>query len=221
MTEYKFKGILFDMDGVLVNSMPSHVESWIRAFKDYGVDIDAREIYLREGEKALVTARLLVDKYNLNLTEEECVEFVTVKRKYYGENAATELIPKAKKILQSLKNKGFKLALVTGSIMSNLHRVMNDDELGLFDTVLTSDIVTKGKPHPEPYESACRNLGLKPSECLIIENAPLGIQSGKAAGITVAALTSTLTPVELNGADYIIDDLDEIWEIIKNENFER
>lgn len=204
------------MDGVLVDSMPAHVDSWIKVFKDYGVDIDPKEIYLREGEKALTTAKVLSDNYNLNLSDKECVELITIKRKYYAENAATQFIPEARIILHRLKAEGLKLGLVTGSIMSNLKRLMRDDDKSLFDAIMTSDIVTNAKPDPEPYSRACKKLGIEPSECLIIENAPLGIQSGKAAGITVAALTSTLTADELKEADYIIDDLDQIWDLLKN-----
>ena len=215
MQKYKYKGILFDMDGVLVDSMPAHVDSWIKVFRDYGVEVDSKEIYLREGEKALTTAILLGKKYDLNLSDAECEELISVKRKYYAENASTELIPKAKKLLHSLKDEGFKLGLVTGSIMSNLERIMSAGEKALFDAIMTSDIVTNAKPSPEPYARACDGLGIKRSECLIIENAPLGIQSGRAAGITIAALTSTLSADELNGADFIIDDLEQIWYILK------
>jgi len=84
MQKYKYKGILFDMDGVLVDSMPAHVDSWIKVFRDYGVEVDSKEIYLREGEKALTTAILLGKKYDLNLSDAECEELISVKRKYYA-----------------------------------------------------------------------------------------------------------------------------------------
>ena len=210
-----FKAIIFDFDGVLVDSMPAHVKAWRKVGAEYGWDVSPQEIKLREGEKAAVTAKQMFENHGVNPSEKQVVMFLQKKRNYYAEYAPSNLNEDAGELLRNIKHIGLKLALVTGSIHENINRVMTSEDRALFDVIITGDEVLNGKPDPEPYIRALKLLNVEPSECLVIENAPLGIQAAKSAGMKVAAITSTLPPEKLAEADWIMDNLEGV-EVILN-----
>lgn len=214
MLNPRFKALLFDLDGVLIDSMTAHTKAWKEVFKEYGLDISPDEIKLREGEKALKSAESIAAKHNLRLSKEELSALLLKKRSIYAANAPKGLVEGAAEMLRRLKHENFKLALVTGSIFKNLNRVMTQAEKNLFDSIITSDTVASSKPHPEPFLRASSELGVPPEECLVVENAPLGIESAKSAGMKVAAITSTLPKENLKRADWVIDNLQNIWDIL-------
>jgi len=215
MTRNRFKAVLFDMDGVLIDSLPVHVKSWQYVFKDYYIDIEPLEILEREGEKAEETGRIIAGKRGLKLSTQELAELLRKKRAFYAEHAPKGILPGADELLKLLKSRGCRLALVTGSILKNLDRVLKKEEKELFDTIVTSDIVKNSKPHPEPFLTAARNLFLDRQDCVVIENAPLGIEAAKSADMKVIAITSTLEKKYLKGADWVVESLSEILEIIE------
>jgi beta-phosphoglucomutase len=208
-----FKAVLFDFDGVLIDSMPAHIKAWQAVFSEYGVKISEDEIKLREGEKAGISGRLMARKYNLNLSEEQMKRLLERKRALYAENAPAGMISGAYELLRSLKEKGYKLGLVTGSVWRNLKLVLKPEEIALFDCIITSEEAVNSKPHPEPYLKASSGLKIAPKECLVIENAPLGIEAAKSAGMKVVAITSTLAREKLKSADWVVDSLSEIQKL--------
>lgn len=210
----KYQAVFFDLDGVLVDSMDKHVEAWKEAFSRFGIQVSADEILLREGEKAAVTAEDLFKRNGLEATAERVQSLLKMKREVYGKDAPQGLIPGARELLQKLKGAGYRLALVTGSVPRNIDRVMTPDEKALFDTIVTAEDVEQGKPSPEPFLTAARNLNIHPSDCIVVENAPLGIKSAKSAGMAVAAITRTLPADMLNEADRIVEGLESIWGIL-------
>jgi len=92
----------------------------------------------------------------------------------------------------------------------NMAAAVGEELLRKFDVVLTSEDVPRGKPHPDPYLEAARRLGVRPEECLVVENAPMGIRAAKAAGMRCLAVLSTLGPEDLDGADYFVDRIADI-----------
>jgi beta-phosphoglucomutase len=202
--------VLFDLDGVLIDSMPHHVRAWQEEFAAWGVTIDPLIFRLREGEKAAATLAFAAQEYGLILTKEQALRFVESKRRRYRKTAPKQLVDGAADLLRTLRNSRIKTALVTGSIRRNLDHSISKDEQSLFDAIITADLCTHGKPHPEPYLRASEALNIPPNHCLAVENAPLGIQSARAAGAFVLALTSTLPAKYLKDADRIIDDLSDI-----------
>ena len=202
--------VLFDLDGVLIDSMPHHVKAWKEEFAAWGMDVNPLIFRLREGEKAGATLDFAAKEYGLRLTPEQQTKFVESKRRRYRKNAPNCLVDGAVEILKSLRSHGIKTAMVTGSIRRNLNHAVPEEERNLFDAIITSDLCTHGKPHPEPYLLAAEKLNISPGHCLAVENAPLGIQSAKAAGIFTMAITTTLPSKYLKEADRIIDDLFDI-----------
>ena len=107
------------------------------------------------------------------------------------------------------------MGLVTGTPMVELDKILPCDIRRLFDAVISGDSVKQGKPHPEPYLKAAAVLGLRPRQCLVVENAPLGIESAKKAGMSCVAVTTSLPKEYLKKADIIVNRLEDITGIIE------
>lgn len=216
-----YSAVLFDLDGVLIDSMSAHVHAWKKVYEKFGVKLDDIEIKLREGEKAHKSASEITQKYGLNLSDSEIDQLIAKKRAIYAENSPKRIAVGAGELLINLRKNGYKIALVTGSIAKNLKKMMTPDEIGCFDLIITSNDVENAKPHPEPYLKAVNKLGISPEQCVVIENAPLGIHSGKTAGLTVIAITSTLPGELLSEADHIVDSLIEVEQLLFRQEHDR
>jgi len=204
------RAILFDHDGVLVDSMPYHVEAWRRVMARHGIEIDPLEIYLAEGATTMEVAAELFHRHRKPASPDEVQAIIYEKRDAYLANNATQINDGIVDVLEYLKENRYRLGLVTGSIRSQVEPVLGPEMLSWFDCVITADDVERGKPDPEPYLRAIQKLHVAPSEALVIENAPLGIRAGKSAGCAVVAITTTLSPYHLREADAIVHDFMEL-----------
>lgn len=204
------RAVLFDLDGVLIDSINSHIIAWRRVFSDFGVDLDPLEIKLREGEKAEVSIDFYCKKYRLDLNDSQKQDLIERKRGIFSRNAPSSLIPEASALLSKIKNHGWKIALVTGSAADNLKLIMTPEEYACFDALVTSGDYQHPKPHPQCYQMGLEKLGLSPENCFAVENAPFGIAAAKAAGLKVIAITSTLPGEYLREADWVVGDFTEV-----------
>ncbi|OOE09915.1 HAD family hydrolase [Fictibacillus arsenicus] len=197
------KAVCFDMDGVVVHTMPHHVEAWRFAFKEKGYDHNDLEFYLREGMPGRKTIMDIFKSYQLPVTEEDIEEIYVIKRNYFKENANYAFIKETLSLLKYLYKKEIPISLVTGSRREFVEEVLEKLPVE-FHSVITGDDVKEGKPSPEPYLKAMSNLSFVPSEWLVIENAPLGIESAKQAGAFCLAVETTLKEKYLTKADVIV-----------------
>ncbi len=209
-----YAGVLMDLDGVIIDSMPAHVRSWVAACAAEGVRIDPAIPRIREGEKALITCRWISDKYDLGWDDERCAALVERKRELYRAEAEVQVFPGAERAIRGLKSACVPLAVVTGSALVNMQAVVPQELLELFDIRLTAEDYERGKPDPEPYARAAEQLRLRPRDCLAVENAPLGIRSARAAGCAVLALATTLEPWQLAEAHEVAVSHDRILELM-------
>lgn len=207
-------GVLFDLDGVLIDSLVHHVRAWQEAFAPLGVTVPRRRLCLDEGRPSLDTARDLNREYGLGLDDEGLEAVLERKRHLFRNYAPRGMLPEARVVVMGLKARRVPLGLVTGSARENVEAVLSADDLALFDVVVTAEDYIRGKPSPEPYLTACRRLGLNPGETLAVENAPLGIASAKAAGLLVFALTTTLPAEDLADADRVLPNLTSVLEVL-------
>ncbi|MHC4060769.1 MAG: HAD family hydrolase [Planctomycetota bacterium] len=198
----KYKAIFFDFDGVIGKTMEDNYNAWACAFSTVGITLEKVDYFLLEGLDTKSVAKIILrrNKLDESLTD----EVVTVKEKHYLEHNSFEFYPGIVDFINSLDNQ-FKLALVSGATAERLKSTVPPDFLKKFGTVITGDKVRNPKPSPEPYLLASEQLEVPPSECLVIENAPLGIASAKKAGMDCAAVCSTLEHKYLAGADFIVD----------------
>jgi len=213
------KAILFDFDGVLAETMEDHFLAWQKVFKDYGVEIKREDYFVLEGMKMIKIAKKLSEENNINPDPEIIVK---LKDEYYLKNHSFAFYPKVEELIDLLKRKKSLLALVSASPREKLHRTVPAEFLKKFDTVISEEDSKNGKPSPDPYLNAAESLGVSPKECLVIENAPLGIKSAKNAEMYCIAICSTLDKSFLSEADEIIDrfedleKLEMITSLIKN-----
>ena len=203
----KIKAILFDFDGVLADTMEDNLLAWKKAFRDYGLEIKREDYFSLEGMKLIKIAEIISEKYNIKVNLEEIVE---LKNKYYLQEHKFLFYPGVVDLVDWLKEKGPKLAVVSASPREKLEKTVSNKFLGKFDVIISGDESEKGKPDPEPYLNASGELRVNPEECLVIENAPLGIKSAKAAGMHCIAICSTLEKRYLMEADEIIEKIEDL-----------
>lgn len=217
------KAALIDMDGVLYDSMPFHARSWHQLFTELGVTTsNPKEYYLYEGMKGSDTIGMILKReLNRDTTEEERKEIYSHKAELFKSCGEAPPMPGADEMLKGLKDLGLDTVLVTGSAQSTLLEGIERDYPGYFpkDKRVTALDVKNGKPHPEPYLRGLEKAGVKPSEAIVIENAPLGVRSGKAAGLFTIAVTTGPIPAEAfekEGADMIFTDMLSFAKWLKN-----
>ena len=203
------------MDGVIVDSMPYHFIAWYEALRPLGVRVSAFEVYKREGERWEKSLKDFLRMGNIDPAPSVMKKVFLERQKIFRRYFKRTLFGGAEEFLRCLKGKGYLLAIVTGTPMSQLKKILPKRVRVLFHTIVTGDLVKKGKPHPEPFLKAVRNLGLKSSQCLVIENAPLGIRSAKSAKMFCVAITTSLPKEYLSMADVIVDKLEDITGLIE------
>jgi beta-phosphoglucomutase len=206
------KGILFDMDGVLIKSMEQHLAAWQYAYKNHGVNIKKIDFYLLEGRGVKAVVNELTKMYDLDIKLAPSI--MKTKINYYNKNYKAEFYEGLFELLSFLQDKKIKMAVVTGASRERVYRLIKNHFNGYFSAFVTSDDVMNTKPFAEPYQKGAQLLGLKPDECLVVENAPMGIKSGKDAGMQVLAVQTTLNHNYLKQADYIVPNIPEAHNII-------
>lgn len=197
------KGILFDFDGVVVDSMHQHYDAWSNAFREKNITFAKEEFFQLEGQGLNKIVRMLGEPYGL--VEQEMLDIIEAKARYYYKSVQIKFYDYFLSMLNNLKDKKIPMAVVTGGNRKRVEKTIEEYLKGYFNALVTIDDVTHGKPHPEPFLKGAEKLNLKPEECIVIENAPLGIKAAKAAGTTVIAVKTTLTDKYLAEADYILD----------------
>ncbi len=210
----KYKAVLFDMDGVVVDSMPYHYRSWKQIFGSLGIHLDKMEIYKREGEQGIGSISEILAKHGKHLSIEERQNLLREKEKIFKKMASPRLFPGIENFIQDLKEKGLRLGLVTGTSRGEIKYVLPPHLIDSFDVVVSGDSVSRGKPAPDPYIKAIEDLKIQAGDAVVIENAPYGIQAAKKAGTICIALTTSLPSEYLQDADFICDSLDEIRKLI-------
>ncbi|MBO7265341.1 MAG: HAD family phosphatase [Alistipes sp.] len=207
------KGLLFDMDGVLVNNLDVHREAFAEFFRRYGVNRTFDELNRHFGRGN--------DDIMGDLMPREIVERVGIrelgnqKEAIYREIYAPKIKPQEGllEFLAESEREGLRSAVGSSGFLANVDFVLDRCDIRrYFDAIVAGDQVTKCKPDPEIYLTAAAKLNLKPSECIVFEDAEAGIEAGKRAGMVVVALATTFPRefLENTEADIIIDDFRDI-----------
>lgn len=210
------KVVLFDMDGVLYDSMPNHAIAWQESMAKFGIHMTADDAYATEGARGVDTIRQMVQLQQRRIiNEEEAQKMYDLKSKTFHSLPEAPVMPGVLSLMQQIHDSGLLCGVVTGSGQRPLiNRILSD--FGAFVDeahITTAYDVQRGKPYPDPYLMGLQKAGnLQPWQAIVVENAPLGVRSGHAARIfTVAVNTGPLPNNELlaGGANLIFSDMED------------
>jgi beta-phosphoglucomutase len=195
------KGIIFDMDGVLVDAMPFHAEAMrIAINEETGYDIDKRIVYLLEGMPGpgLVKEIFKREKMNKDIDDILAEKINKRKKELFKQIQNSQPIEGAKQLIEDLRSCNCLKAIVSGASKKEIEVIL-DDNIGLknFNVVIAGDDIEEGKPHPSPFQTALQRMDLKPSEAIVVENAPLGVEAAIRAGIEYI-VTLNNTPLDIS-----------------------
>lgn len=205
------RGILFDMDGVLVSSIGSVERSWGNWARERGID-PALAIRNAHGRRAIETIRLLRPDLN------DVAELRWLEEMEISDNAGLEILAGVCRILSALPKNSW--TVVTSATDRLARSRMAHGGVPVPERIVSADIVTHGKPNAEPYLAGAAILGLDPAECLVIEDSASGASSGHAAGCKVLATLFSHSLESLVDADWIVRSLEDVQVAVKGETLE-
>jgi HAD superfamily hydrolase (TIGR01509 family) len=212
------KAALIDMDGVLYDSMKYHALSWQTMMREVGLELDDNEFYYYEGMTGRHTIDLIFRReLHRGATVEEQTRLYKRKTELFVSLGKKEMMPGADRMLNTLRQAGIRRVLVTGSGQTSLLDAIEQDYPGIFlkGDLITAHDVVNGKPDPEPYLRGQERATVAPHEAIVIENAPLGVKAGHAAGsFTIAVATGPIPHEELYaaGADIVFPSMPDFAE---------
>lgn len=215
--EFSPKAVLFDMDGVLYNSMPNHAVAWQEAMHQFGIRFTADDSYATEGARGVDTIRKYVlEQQGKEISAEEAQRIYDVKTSIFHRMATAPIFPGVIDIMQKIKQAGMTIGVVTGSGQRPLIKRLLTDFDGFLteDHIVTAYDIERGKPNPDPYLMGLRKAGnLKPWQGIVVENAPLGVRAGSSAQCFTIGINSGPLPdsaLSDNGADIVLQRMTEL-----------
>lgn len=201
MSSFTCAAILFDLDGVLVDSTASVERHWRLWAAEHQIDVD-RLLAVAHGRRTSETIRLVAPEL------ESAAEVDRIEHREAEDTDGVKVMPGAHKLVRSIPNG--RWSIVTSGTRHLATTRLKLVGIPIPEGLITAENVYNGKPHPEPYLAGARMLGVAPKDCIVIEDAPAGIESGRVAGARVIALANTYPAAELRGADAIVYSLEQV-----------
>jgi beta-phosphoglucomutase family hydrolase len=204
------EAVIFDMDGVIINSIPTHFLAWQYILNECGVDVDINYIKNTAGHTSLKTAKIYKEKFGLDqnityLSNAKIEKYNTLLEK------SIELFPEFLPLLEDLKSNNIPISIATSEDLNTTNKIINKFNIKkYFSHITTNDMVEYGKPHPEIYLKSAQLLNVKPENCIAIEDSQPGVQAAKSAGMYCIAVLTTTDEEKLKNADLIVKNLSEI-----------
>ncbi len=179
-----FAAAVFDLDGTLVNSMPLHIKAWQNAVKEYGVTLDTDWLYAHGGVPSFKIAMSIIKEFSLPFDNPH--KLAEIKTAYYLQDIdSVQIYPEMLKVLEYLKNKKIPCGIGTGTLRSNVERIVANTPLkNYIQVIVSADDVTHHKPHPETFVKVAELLNAEPKDCVVFEDTPLGITAGENGGFS-------------------------------------
>ena len=217
------KAVLFDMDGVLYDSMSRHDIAWQQSMCEYGLTMPPMGAYQYEGMRGPETIQKLArEQWGRDLSEEEAQRMYDRKSAIFTELGGAEQMPGILDLMHAMADSGMTIGVVTGSGQRTLigKLVKEFDALIEASHIVTAYDVRRGKPRPDPYLMGLQKCSVQPWEGIVVENAPLGVRAGVAAQIfTVAVNTGPLPDQVLSdeGANIVLKDMAQFLQLWQTE----
>lgn len=207
----KYKGILFDFDGVLADTMDDNFAAWRAIFAEYNVSLNARDFFPLEGMPVEEMAQELCRIGNCDTALAR--EITLKKDEYYRAHHTFSFYEGVEKFVDALVVRSIPRGIVSGGRLERLQATAPQSFLKKFNVIITGAQAGKGKPHPDPYLAGAKAIDCAPHECIVVENAPLGVQAAKSAGCYCIAIASTVNKELLARADVVIHEFQELMNI--------
>ena len=198
------KAVIFDLDGVIVDTAHYHFIAWKRLAKELGIHFTEQENEQLKGVSRMRSLEIILELGNLLLSQEEMEKLATKKNQWFVDyiNAMKpdEIFPNVKEMIQNIRENGIKVALASSSKNADTVLTLLDIK-NLFDVIVDGTMIRNTKPDPEIFLLAARKLNLPPSECLVFEDAEAGVEAAVAAGMKCIGVGS---PQQLSKADVVV-----------------
>lgn len=208
------KAVIFDMDGVLIDSMPYHADAWIAVFARVGIKVKRDDIYKMEGSNHVGIIRMVFEKAGRTPEPEDFDKLAEEKKKIFSKINKATVFEGIYELIDELKNK-YALAVVSGSDKTVVKELIEHFFPDTFSVMVTGNDIKEGKPSPESYLKAVEMLNVRKDECIVIENAPMGVESAKRAGLYCIAIPTYVEPELLEDADIVLPDHARLKECIQ------
>jgi len=210
MPRSKTRAVIWDMDGVIADTAPYHLKAWQDVFQKRGVKFTEEDFRRHFGQRNDTIIRTTLGG---GISPSEIDVIAEEKEANYRQRVRQNIrpLPGAVKLIRSLKEHGFGVALATSAPIENIQLVMRG--LGIedsFQAIVSGREVKEGKPSPQGFLLAAKKLGVEPGNCIVIEDAPAGITAAKRAGMHCLAVTNTHPRSSLIEADLIVDTLEAV-----------
>ena len=203
--------VIWDVDGVLVDSYDAHFKSWQKIAEARGVSYTEEDFLSGFGK---TSREHLKENFGAGMTDDQIAEIEAEKEADYRDSVTENFpgMPGARELIGELKGADFKIALATSGPAANLMLAVRMLKLQPFlSTVVSGADVTKGKPDPEIFLKAAENAGVKAGRCVVVEDSRFGVEAAKAAGMACLGLLSTgHERSELDGADRVVESLEDL-----------
>ncbi len=204
------KAVIWDMDGIIADTAQYHWKGWQIVFRKRGTNYTEEDFRRNTGKRSdTIVKSVLGEKIAQNDITKIIQEKDETFRQLMGQNIRP--FPGVLKLITSLKEHGFKIAIASSAPMENIQWITRHLKIySRFDAIISGWEVTKGKPDPQTFLLAAEKLGIEAENCIVIEDAISGVTASKRAGMLCIAVTNTTPREELRRADLIIDTLEEI-----------
>jgi len=203
------KALIWDLDGVIADTAPFHFRAWQRVADDRGITFTEADFRQTFGKR---NPEIIAEKFG-DVSPQEAEEIARTKEEVFRRIAKQSItpFPGALSLLLSVRAAGWSTALASSTPPENIRLILASLEIaGLFDAVVSSADVNKGKPDPESFLLAAERLGVAPGDCVVIEDAVAGVAAAKNAGMKCIAVTNTHPEEKLADADKVVDTLEGI-----------
>ena len=217
----KSRAVIFDFDNVIVDSEPFHYRAYSKVFGDRGHTIDRDEYWVEWTSKG-GGAEKEIRRYGLGFDTMDIRDAKDPLYSSYCKSGEIPVFPDALRIIRSFHSSGFPLAIASGSYRHDIMALVEFNSIaGFFSAVVGKDGIEKTKPHPETYLRDADSLGLKPEECLAIEDAEKGVIAAHEAGMKVITVETEVTKgFDLGDPDLALSGLDELYRLMLESGLE-
>jgi len=206
----KSYGVIFDMDGVLVESYRPHFESWRTVAREYGHHMTEAQF---AGQFGRTSREIIHDIWGRSVSDEQILQFDRRKEAIYRDLIRNNIpaVPGLQDLLKQLKDDGAEIAVGSSGPIENVDLVLDGLNIrSFFSAVVSARDVKIGKPDPEVFLLGAQKLGLPPNRCVVVEDAPAGIQAAHSGGMKVVALTTSYPAERISDADLVCRDLRDL-----------